>query len=74
MTFNNQIIVQLEQKGAIYVSILFESPFTNVKELKLLGVFDKAASIRIIQLIERSIGMQQQAKIITAINILLSVG
>jgi hypothetical protein len=52
MTFNNQIITQLEQNGTIEAGMIFESPFTNVKELKLLGVFDKAASTRIIQLIE----------------------
>jgi len=33
--------------------MLFESPFTNVNDQGLPGVFDEAASTRIIQLIER---------------------
>jgi type I restriction enzyme, R subunit len=33
--------------------LLFESPFTNVNDQGLLGVFGEAASTRIIQSIER---------------------
>jgi hypothetical protein len=36
-----------------FTYLLFESPFTNVNDQGLLGVFDDAASTRIIQLIER---------------------
>jgi len=53
MTFNNQIITQLEQNGTIEAGMLFEPPFTDVNDQGLLGVFDEAASIRIIQLIEK---------------------
>jgi len=53
MTFINQIIMHLEMNGAIEAGMLFESPFTNVNDQGLLGVFDDAASTRIIQLIEK---------------------
>jgi len=53
MTFINQIVMHLEQNGTIEAGMLFESPFTNVNDQGLLGVFDDAASTRIIQLIEK---------------------
>jgi len=53
MTFINQIIIHLEMNGTIEAGLLFETPFTNVNDQGLLGVFDEAASTRIIQLIER---------------------
>lgn len=53
MTFINQIVMHLEKNGTIEASMLFETPFTNVNDQGLLGVFDDAASNRIIQLIER---------------------
>ncbi len=53
MVFINQIVMHLEQNGAIEAGKLFESPFTNVNDQGLPGVFDEAASTRIIQLIER---------------------
>ncbi|HHN47876.1 MAG TPA: DEAD/DEAH box helicase, partial [Bacteroidales bacterium] len=53
MTFINQIVMHLEQNGTIEAGMLFESPFTNVNDQGLLGVFDEATSTRIIQLIER---------------------
>jgi type I restriction enzyme R subunit len=53
MTFINQIIMHLGKNGTIEAGMLFESPFTNVNDQGLPGVFDEAASTRIIQLIER---------------------
>lgn len=41
------------KNGAIEAGMLFKSPFTDVNDEGLLGVFDEAASTRIIQLIER---------------------
>lgn len=53
MTFINQIVMHLEKNGSIDAGMLFEPPFTDVNDQGLLGVFDEAASTRIIQLIER---------------------
>jgi type I restriction enzyme R subunit len=52
MTFINQIVIHPEQNGTIEAGMLFESPFTNVNDQCLLGVFDEATSTRIINLIE----------------------
>jgi len=51
--FINQIFIHLEKNGTIEAGLLFETPFTNVNDQGLLGIFDDAASTRIIQLIER---------------------
>ncbi|HHN47878.1 MAG TPA: hypothetical protein ENN08_02925 [Bacteroidales bacterium] len=53
MTFINQIVMHFEQSGTIEAGMLFESPFINVNDQGLPGIFDEAAAIRIMQLIER---------------------
>ncbi len=45
--------MHLEKNGAIEAGMLFESPFTDVNDQGLNGVFDDVASNRSIQLIER---------------------
>jgi type I restriction enzyme, R subunit len=45
--------MHLEQNGTIEAGMLFESPFTNVNDQGLPGVFDEAASTRIIHLFFR---------------------
>jgi type I restriction enzyme R subunit len=61
MTFINQIIMHLAKNGTIKAGMLFEPPFTDVNDQGLLGVFDEAASTRIIQLIERINGNAEMA-------------
>lgn len=52
MTFINQIISHLTKNGTIDKRMLFESPFTNLHDQGLLGVFDEAAATKVIQLID----------------------
>ncbi|MFC1536857.1 DEAD/DEAH box helicase family protein [Pseudomonadota bacterium] len=52
MTFINQIISYLTKNGTIDKKMLFESPFTNIHDQGLLGVFDDAAATKVIKLID----------------------
>jgi type I restriction enzyme R subunit len=53
MTFMNTIISFLTKNGVIAKDMLFESPFTDVHDQGLLGVFDDAAAMNVIRLIDR---------------------
>lgn len=53
MTFINTIISYLTKNGVVAKSMLFESPFTDVHDQGLLGVFDEAAATNVIKLIDR---------------------
>ena len=53
MTFINSIISYLTKNGMIEKKMLFESPFTNVHDQGLLGVFDDADATKVIKLIDR---------------------
>ena len=52
MTFINTIIAYLTKNGMIDIHMLFESPFTNIHDQGLLGVFDEAAATKVIKLID----------------------
>ena len=52
MTFINNIINYLTRNGTIEKKMLFESPFTNVHDQGLLGVFDDADATKVIKLID----------------------
>ena len=52
MTFINTIIAYLTKNGMIDKHMLFESPFTNIHDQGLLGVFDDAAATKVIKLID----------------------
>jgi len=52
MTFINSIINYLTRNGTIEKKMLFESPFTNVHDQGLLGVFDDADATKVIKLID----------------------
>jgi len=53
MTFINTIIAYLTKNGIIDKTMLFESPFTNIHDQGLLGVFDDAEATKVIKLIDR---------------------
>lgn len=53
MTFINTIITYLTKNGIIDKTMLFESPFTNIHDQGLLGVFDDAQATKVIKLIDR---------------------
>ncbi|ESU24362.1 type i site-specific deoxyribonuclease [Flavobacterium enshiense DK69] len=53
MTFIQKIISHLAQNGTIDPSMLFESPFTDVNDQGLLGVFDDGDAHKVISIIER---------------------
>lgn len=53
MTFINNIISYLTKNGTIDKSMLFEPPFTNLHQDGLVGVFNDATAVKVIQLIER---------------------
>ncbi len=48
MTFIDNIIGYLTQNGTVEPALLFEPPFTNLHDQGLMGVFDQAASQRIV--------------------------
>lgn len=52
MTFLQKIITYLTKNGTIEPSMLFESPFTDVSDKGLLGVFDDGDAHRVISIIE----------------------
>ncbi|MDX8405598.1 MAG: type I restriction-modification enzyme R subunit C-terminal domain-containing protein, partial [Mariprofundus sp.] len=52
MTFIYTIITYLTRNGMIDKRMLFESPFTNIHDQGLLGVFDDAAATSVIRLID----------------------
>ncbi len=53
MTFIKLIDIHIEKSGTIEAGMLPETPFINVNDQGPLGVFNDAASTRIIQLTER---------------------
>ncbi len=53
MTFIQNIISYLTKNGTIEPSMLFESPFTDVNDQGLLGVFDDSDAHKVINIIER---------------------
>ena len=53
MTFIQNIISYLTKNGTIEPSILFESPFTDVNDQGLLGVFDDSDAHRVISIVEK---------------------
>jgi len=53
MTFINSIISYLTTNGTIDKKMLFESPFTNVHDQGLFGVFDDAEVVQVIKLIDQ---------------------
>jgi type I restriction enzyme R subunit len=52
MTFLNNIITYLTKNGMIDKAMLFQSPFTDVHDQGLFGVFDDAEAGRIIRIID----------------------
>ena len=53
MTFINTIITYLTKNGVIDKTMLFESPFTNIHDQGLLGVFDDDEATKVIKLVDR---------------------
>lgn len=53
MTFINNIIMFVEKNGTIDAGMLFESPFTDVNDQGLLGVFDEADAYKVISILEK---------------------
>jgi len=53
MTFINNIITYLTKNGMIDKEMLFKPPFTNQHQDGLVGVFDDAAAMKVIKLIDR---------------------
>jgi type I restriction enzyme R subunit len=53
MTFINNIISYLTKNGTIDKGMLFEPPFTNLHQDGLVGMFDDATAVKVIQLIDR---------------------
>lgn len=52
MKFIQNIISFLTRNGTIDPAMLFESPFTDINDQGLLGVFDDGASHRIVSIVE----------------------
>ena len=53
MTFINNIISYLTKNGTIDKNMLFEAPFTNIRDQGLFGVFDDdAQAMNVIKLID----------------------
>jgi type I restriction enzyme R subunit len=53
MTFIQNIITYLTKNGTIEPSMLFESPFTDINDQGLLGLFDDGDAHKVISIIER---------------------
>lgn len=53
MTFINNIISYLSKNGTIDKRMLFESPFTDINDQGLLGVFDDAEAVKIISIVDK---------------------
>ena len=53
MTFMNRIISYLSKNGTIDKTMLHESPFTDLNDQGISGVFDNDAKIKIIKIIDR---------------------
>ncbi|MDC9728598.1 MAG: DEAD/DEAH box helicase family protein [Methyloprofundus sp.] len=53
MTFMNTIITHLSKNGFIDKAMLFDPPFTNLHQDGLVGVFNDAAAMKVIHLIDR---------------------
>jgi type I restriction enzyme R subunit len=53
MTFINNIITHLTINGTIDKTRLFESPFTDINDQGLLGVFSDAEAVRLINIIDK---------------------
>jgi len=52
MTFINNIIGYLTRNGTIDREMLFEAPFTNLNDQGLLGIFNDADAVKIINIID----------------------
>ena len=52
MTFINNIINHLTKNGVIDKKMLFEPPFTRTSDQGLLGIFDDATAVKIINVID----------------------
>ncbi|MBP6754641.1 MAG: DEAD/DEAH box helicase family protein [Bacteroidia bacterium] len=53
MTFIQNIITYLTKNGTIEPSMLFESPFTDINDQGLLGLFDDGDAHKVISIIEK---------------------
>lgn len=53
MTFVNTIITHLTKNGIIDKAMLFQSPFTDMNDQGLIGVFDDGQATRIIKIVDR---------------------
>ncbi len=53
MTFVNNIITYLTKNGMIDKEMLFKSPFTDINDQGLFGVFDDAQVTKIIKIVDR---------------------
>ena len=53
MTFIQNIITHLTKNGTIDPEMLFESPFTDINDRGLMGVFDDGDAHKVISIIER---------------------
>ena len=53
MTFIQNIITYLTKNGTIEPSMLFESPFTDMNDQGLLGIFEDGDAHKVISIIER---------------------
>ncbi len=52
ITFLNQIIRYLTQNGVMEPKVMFETPFTNIDEQGLSGLFNTEESLKVVQLIK----------------------
>ena len=53
MTFIQNIITYLTKNGTIEPSMLFESPFTDMNDQGLIGIFEDGEAHKVISIIER---------------------
>ncbi len=53
ITFINNIITHLTKNGTIDKGMLFETPFTNIHDQGLIGVFDDAKATKVISILDK---------------------
>jgi type I restriction enzyme R subunit len=53
MTFIQNIISYLTKNGVIEPSMLFESPFTDINDQGLIGIFDDGDAHKVINIIKK---------------------
>ena len=51
MTFIDNIITAFTKEGVVEPSMLFQSPFTDINDMGLMGVFDEAGAHKVISII-----------------------